>query len=66
MRRERDERDRRRTLVAPTDRGLRLASETDGTPDPGELLVALETISPAEREALLGALRTLSEDAHRL
>ena len=64
-RRERDERDRRRVLVVPTARGLRLADETSPHIDADGLAGALELLSPAERTALVSAVRALTETLRR-
>ena len=63
--RERDAGDRRRVLVGPTAKGLRLADETAPRIDAGGLAGALERLSPVERDALVSAVRTLTESLRR-
>jgi hypothetical protein len=50
----------RRPRIALTDRGHRLADETVGKPDPAELALALERLSPSQREDLLWGLRAVA------
>ncbi len=63
IRRERDERDRRRVRLVLTDRGMRLHSETSEAPAAGALARALAGIAADERAALLTGLRALSRSA---
>jgi len=63
VRRERDERDRRRVRLVPTDRGRRLDAETADAPPAGAVALALAGMDPVERAALLSGLRALSRSA---
>ncbi|MGE0029429.1 MAG: MarR family transcriptional regulator [Thermoleophilia bacterium] len=59
--RERDPDDRRRLLVVPTLKGLKLADETVPGLDRAAVAEALDRLSPAERAALVSAVRVLRE-----
>ena len=59
--RERDPDDRRRMLVIPTAKGLRLAEEDVPRLDRDAVAGALDRLSPAERAALVSAVRVLQE-----
>jgi DNA-binding MarR family transcriptional regulator len=59
--RERDPDDRRRMLVVPTAKGLRLADEVVPRLDRDAVAGALDRLSPAERAALVSAVRVLQE-----
>ncbi len=59
--RERDPDDRRRTLVVPTLKGLKLGEEAVPGLDRDAVARALDRLSPAERAALVSAVRILRE-----
>lgn len=61
--RERDPDDRRRMLVVPTPKGLKLAEEAVPGLDRDAVAGALDRLSPAERAALVSAVRVLREAA---
>jgi len=63
--RERDPDDRRRMLVVPTTRGLKLAEDAVPGLDRHAVAGALDRLSPAERAALVSAVRILREASAR-
>lgn len=63
VRRERDQRDRRRVRAAPTAAGRRVADECGGGPPPEVVAAALARMEPAERQALVSSLRPLGRAA---
>ncbi len=63
--RERDPDDRRRMIVIPTLKGLKLAEEAVPGLDREAVAGALGRLSPTERTALVSAVRALREDSSR-
>jgi DNA-binding MarR family transcriptional regulator len=60
VRRERDERDRRRVRAVLTERGRWVCADAVDAPAPEAVAAALERMEGAERAALVSGLRALS------